>query len=253
VHNGLGEIYLAENLLDQAIAEFRDAVRNRVGPIPVAHCNLGRALSRQGKLTQALTEYQKCYDTSENLPDLQKASEQGITETRQLLDLEGKLADYLSGKMKPIGAEQQLELARLCSRKRKFTEAAAFYRAAFASQPTLAAPLNAEPRYEAVCADVQAAVSRGGNQLSDKDRAALHREAVTWLRVDVSGWTKRLTTDKANFPAIQRNLRRWQQDERLAPVRDEAALAQLGEAERVLWQTFWKDVDTLYQRVTSGK
>jgi hypothetical protein len=83
--------------------------------------------------------------------------------------------------------------------------------------------------------------------LSDGDRAALRKQARTWLQADLDAWRGLLDKgpEKAR-PAAAQQMRNWLSDPELNSVRDPNALSKLPEAERQEWQKFWSDVaDTL--------
>ena len=55
-HSNLGEALSQQGKLDEAIAEYRTAIRLQPD-LAVAHYNLGNALKDQGKLDEAIAEY----------------------------------------------------------------------------------------------------------------------------------------------------------------------------------------------------
>ena len=57
-HNDLGVALKDQGRLDEAIAEYRTALRLNPNLAP-AHASLGAALSRQGKLDEAIAEYRR--------------------------------------------------------------------------------------------------------------------------------------------------------------------------------------------------
>jgi Flp pilus assembly protein TadD len=54
----LGKIYAQQNRLDEAVVNFRQALRIQPGT-PEIHENLARSLERQGKKPEAVQEYQE--------------------------------------------------------------------------------------------------------------------------------------------------------------------------------------------------
>jgi hypothetical protein len=163
--------------------------------------------------------------------------------------VEARLPAVLQGNDKPANAVEQLSFAELCIIKKRYSNAARFYTAAFAAQPQLADDLQASHRYNAACYVARAATGKDADaaKLDDKERTLLRQRALDWLRADLIAWAK--TTDRA---LVQRKLTHWQQDSDLAGVRDKAALAKLPEAEREAWRKLWADVADLL-RQSGGK
>ena len=88
---------------------------------------------------------------------------------------------------------------------------------------------------------------KDADQLDDKERARLRRQALDWLRADLEAWGRLLDRgpDKARA-IIAEKMRYWLADTDFAGVRGPAALARLPEAERPAWQKLWGEVaDTL--------
>jgi hypothetical protein len=90
--------------------------------------------------------------------------------------------------------------------------------------------------------------------LDDKERALWHRQALDWLRQDLTWWDKALKSGNAASNAQARQkLRHWQIDGDLAGVRARDALARLPEEERKQWERLWSDVDALLRRAGEPK
>jgi hypothetical protein len=90
---------------------------------------------------------------------------------------------------------------------------------------------------------------KDADQLDDKERARLRRQALGWLRADLAAWTQ--VVDKAPpqaRPAVRQALQHWQKDPDLAGLRDPDALAQLPEAERQACRKLWADVEALLRK-----
>src|SRR5262249_54943508 len=106
--------------------------------------------------------------------------------------LEMRLPGLISGKAKPASAQEALDAAGLCW-KRKLPPAAARLRAAaFAADPKLADDLKAGYRYDAACEAALAAAGQGkdATQLDAKERARLRKQALDWLRADLTACAK---------------------------------------------------------------
>ena len=95
-------------------------------------------------------------------------------------------------------------------------------------------------RYEAACANVQAAAGQGPEDArrGEPERAGKRRQALDWLRANLE-LTARLRNDGK---VLGWSLATWLSDPALASVRDPAELAKLPDAERELWRRFWMDV-----------
>src|SRR5205823_5291621 len=139
--------------------------------------------------------------------------------------------------------------------KSLYAAATRFYAEAFAQQPKLADDLNAQPRYEAACAAALAGCGQGkdADQSDAKERARLRRQALDWLRADLTAYRRLLDKepDKAR-PVVHETMQHWLQDKDFTGVRGPAALAKLPEAERQQWQTLWQEIEALRQHASSA-
>jgi serine/threonine-protein kinase len=173
----------------------------------------------------------------------------------QLVALDAKLAKVLQGKAQPADAAERIELAKLGQEyKKQYAAAARFYSEAFAAQPKLADDLRTHYRYNAACAAALAGCSHGADaaKLDDKERARLRRQALDWLRDDLTAWGKFLEKDpERTQAAVQQTLRHWQQDTDFTGLRG-AALARLPEAERQPWQQLWADVEQALRKTNKS-
>ena len=105
-------------------------------------------------------------------------------------------------------------------------------------------------RYNAACAAALAGCGGGQDtaNLDEMERARLRRQALEWLRADLTGWRRRLEKEQDKAQAcVQKNLRYWQQDCDFAGVRG-SGLDRLPEAERQPWQQLWTDVEETLHR-----
>src|SRR5262249_59110865 len=86
------------------------------------------------------------------------------------------------------GPTDRIDLAGQCTGKRLHRAAVRFYEEAFAAQPKLADDLDAAHRYNAACAAALAGCGAGqdADQLDDKERAGLRRQALDWPRADLA-------------------------------------------------------------------
>jgi hypothetical protein len=87
------------------------------------------------------------------------------------------------------------------------------------------------------------------DQLNDEQRALLRRQALDWLRADLTSCCQRLDDGNAQPNAwIRQRLQAWQDDPALAAVRANDALAGLPDQERELRVRLWSDADALLRR-----
>jgi serine/threonine-protein kinase len=183
-------------------------------------------------------------------PDRKQAL-QFLEQCQRFLILEARLPAMLRGTEKAANAAEQLEFGDLCIRKRLFAAATRFCAAAFKADPKLTKDVPAAIRYNAACAAALAGRAQGedADRLDDKQRARLRRQALDWLREDLSWWAK-------NGAALEKSStgpRHWQIDPDLAGIRDSDALARLPAEERLLWERLWSDVGALLPRASSPK
>jgi hypothetical protein len=137
--------------------------------------------------------------------------------------------------------------------KSHYAAAARFYTDAFGARPNLADDLHRQLRYNAACAAALAGSGHGkdAGQTDEKERGRLRRQALNWLRADLSAYRRLLEKepDKAR-PIVQQRMQHWQQDKDFAGVRGEEALAKLPEPERREWEKLWTEVDALLQQAS---
>jgi serine/threonine-protein kinase len=167
--------------------------------------------------------------------------------------LDARLPRILKGAKKPANAAEQIEFADLCRLKQRYAAAAHFYAAAFAEEPKLAQDVPKDIRFNAACAAALAGCARGRDtdKLNDTERARWRRQALDWLREDLTWWGKELNNDTAQTRISAREwLQHAQSDPDLACVRNRDGLARLPNEEREQWERLWSEVDALLQRVS---
>jgi serine/threonine-protein kinase len=166
--------------------------------------------------------------------------------------LDPRLPEFLRGTEKPASAAEQFDLAQLCFSKKHYAAAARFWRDAFTAEPERAEAVPEATRYDAACAAALAACGQGkdAGRLDDRERARWRRQALDWLRQDVTWWGRALGNgDAQTIARAEQVLRHWKTDGDLASVRAPDALARLPNAERQQWERLWADVDALLRRV----
>src|SRR5262249_20630856 len=221
-HYNLGIALSAKGQLDEAIREFREAIRLRPD-YPNPHRGLGIALRQKGQFREALASFRRAHE-------LARKYAQDVRKTERLVELDGRLPAILHGAARPADAAERIEFAELCSYKNLHGTSARLYEEAFSAKPKLAEDLKKEHRYSAACSAALAGCGRGNDAppLDEAARARWRRHALDWLRADLLHWSKHLAgKTPAAAAVVQKKLRHWQQDPDLAGLRDPAALAKL--------------------------
>jgi tetratricopeptide (TPR) repeat protein len=284
-HRYLGQIHLAKGRLDEAIVAFRRAIalkldwpqtyfligivlsdqgrltdaaaafRRAIDLKPdyaEAYCNLGSALRRQGELVLALAAYEQGHALGSRRPHWPYPSAQWVKKSQRLVELDGQFPAILRGQTRPASAAEQSEYAELCHAKRHYLAAARFWADALAAEPKLAA----DQRDAAICAAALAAAGQGidSGLLDSKDRSRWRKQALQWLRDDLTALAKRLKSHKPQDRRLVRErLRNWKCEQELASLRDPTAVARLPADEQQACQQFWAEVETMFSAIDSGK
>jgi serine/threonine-protein kinase len=246
-HYNLGNALRDKGQLDEAIAHYRKALR--LDPREArAHCNLGLALQQQGRFAEAVVHLKRGHELGSKDPRWPYPSGQWLEQAQRLAALERKLPAVLRGQVKPASAAEGLQLAQLCQLAKRHAAAARLYAAAFAADARLAGDLRAGARYNAACAAALAAAGQGADAalLDDKGRTRWRKQALDWLRADLSAWAK--SADRA---LLEQRLKHWQRDGDLVAVRDEGSLANLPPAECRAWRKLWSEVADLLRKTAS--
>jgi serine/threonine-protein kinase len=247
---------LGGTLLDQGkLAEAEAACRRAVGPKPdyaLAHCNLGHVLRRQGRFADALAALKRGHELGHRRGDWTDPPARWVRHAEQLVALDARLARVLGGKAEPAGADERLALAHLCQEfKKRYAAAARFYAATFAVQPTWAANVQSNTRYNAACAAALAGCGEGRDaaDLTPMQRLRWRRQALTRLRADLRAWLRLLAREPGRArAAVGQQMRRWLADTDFAGVRRSLALRRLPAEERAAWAGLWADVAQLRDR-----
>jgi serine/threonine-protein kinase len=251
-HNTLGAALLVQKRYGEAEVAFRKATELRPD-FALASRNLALALLGQARFDGAAAALKQAGALSAAATPLGQEVRQLQRRCQRLVALDARLPAVLGGSEKPAGAGEQIEFARLCALKRRYAAAARFWRGAFAAAPKLAEMEPGSPRYNAACAAALAGYGLGkdADKLDDQERARWRRQALDWLRQDLTRWGKALDRGNAQTRVrVRQELQRWLTDEDLAGVRGRAALARLPDEERRRWQRLWSDVEALLGSVS---
>jgi tetratricopeptide (TPR) repeat protein len=256
-HNGLGISLNDLGRFQEAEVVYREAVRLEPN-YPEAHCNLGHVLRRQGRFPEALAALRRGHELGRKTPGWRYPSADWARQCERLAELDRKLPAVLAGEAQPADAAEQLMLASLCEQpyKRLYAAAARFYRDAFAADPKLAGDMRRQHRYHAACAAARAAAGQGegAKNLPDKVAAMFRRQALAWLRADLTAYAKLAEGGRAaTKKAVRQRLEHWQKDRDLAGLRDRATLDKLPRQEQQAWRQLWAEVAALQRRVQEKK
>jgi tetratricopeptide (TPR) repeat protein len=242
----LGIELAGKGQLNEAIACFNKAIE--LDPkLANAHGALGDALLDKGQLDEAIACYNKAIELN---PKLTLARSR-LAQAQRLAAFQCKLAALRKGNFKPSTHDERLGLSELCIIKKLYRTAARLYADTFAADPKLADDLTAGHRYNAACYAALAAAGHGEDaaKLDAKERERLRKQALDWLRADLTLHTKHLESGQAADRAqVRQQMMHWQQDSDLAAIRDVAALAKLPADERQACEKLWADVAALLKK-----
>jgi serine/threonine-protein kinase len=250
-HSNLGNVLIDKGDLDGAIAAFKKALA--VDPkLAPAHASMSQALLMQGRFAAAQEAARLALKFLPSNHPWREPCNDVLQQAEYLLKLNARLAAFLEGKEKITDAGEQLALAYLCQRyKQRYALAARFFAAAFAAQSKLANDLQGQHRYRAACAAALAAAGQGKDavKLEYQERAKLRRQALGWLKADLTACSRLIEKDSPQARAfVLRTLRSWNQDPTLTGLRDESGLVWLVEEEQKACRLFWADVDALLEK-----
>jgi serine/threonine protein kinase len=233
----LGNALCAKGQLDEAIAEYREAIRLKED-YAEAHWDLGNALRQKGQFAEALVHWRRGHELGYWIPSDKFA--QVVQNCERFVELDGKLPEVLSGHRKPADIRERLAFAWLCQQpfQKRYAAAARFYDEAFTEKPQLADDL-AGHRYDAACAAALAGCGQGADadQLDPQERARLRQQALDWLRAGLKAKRQMLEQSPGkDGPTIVTQMQHWLQDVDFAGVRGAEALARLPQGERPEWE-----------------
>jgi serine/threonine-protein kinase len=247
-HHNLGVALFKKGKLDEEIACYRKAIALDPKMAP-PHNNLGVALRTKGQFEEAIAEFREALRLKKD----EALFQNNLRNAEQLAVLAKRLPAVRKGDDHPKDAAERISFAQLCQLYRKeYVTADRFYEAAFAAEPKQIAP----HRYNAACAAALASCGEGkdADQLDDKERRRLRRQALDWLRAELDANRLLLEKDRKNAGAgVAEMMRHWLDDPDFAGVRGLEALAKLPEADRQPWQKLWYDVADMLQRAQEKK
>jgi tetratricopeptide (TPR) repeat protein len=225
-----GNVLEKHGQIDKSIKHLREATKLRSN-FTKAEMGLGKAYQRKGQNQEAAQVFRVITLRDKN-----------NTEACQLLgvtlhmsgDPKGAEAAIagLRGMVKLMATDDPQKALRFADEMYAdggFASAYQAYQITFASNANLCDGRN---RYRAACAAVMATAGKGKlpGFVPLQQHQPLRQRALAWLQQELA---------KKPEP---KQLKAWQQDPCLAPVREAAALEQLPAAEAKAWQAFWQRV-----------
>jgi serine/threonine-protein kinase len=217
----------------------------------LTYFNLAEVLSEQARFDEALAFIKKGRDRLPAQDPLREQSQPLLQRCQRYVTLDARLPRILKGTEKPQSAVEQIELAELCRIRKLYAAAALFYASAFAAEPKLAQDVPKGVRYNAACAAVLAgcALGKDPEKPDEKERARWRRQALDWLREDLSWWARMIENGTAQARVSARQwLHHAQRDPDLAGIRDEELLAKLSAQEQKAFAQLWADVAELLKK-----
>jgi serine/threonine-protein kinase len=166
------------------------------------------------------------------------------------------LPAFLRGTYKPQQDDERMAMraAQLATgRFQNWSSVAQLCSELFVAEPKVAETVVKGYRFYAARAAVLAGCGQGkdADRLDDKERASWRRQALDWLRQDLSWWDKALKSGNAQTRTeVRWRMQYWQADDALAGVRTKDALARLPEEERKQWESLWSNVGAMLRRVS---
>jgi serine/threonine-protein kinase len=172
------------------------------------------------------------------------------------MELAARLPAVLLGEVSPATAAERNEYGQVCYFKRLYGAAARLWADAFRADPKLAENLKEAYRYHAACAAARAggAAGKGGEQLTEEERARWRRQALAWLRADLVLRARQLGSGKAkDLRDVRQRLRHWQWDPDLAGLRDRVEVARLPAEEQRECHQLWGEVKALLAKADTAR
>jgi tetratricopeptide (TPR) repeat protein len=254
----LGDNLMKQGRFEEAEMIYRDALDKKPQNPGLVHADIGWSLRNQAKFAESLVEYRQAHELAPKNPEWHAPTAEWLQQAERYVEAERILPDALRNENRPADAAMWIALAEMCKYRHWYRGAAHCYEAAFKLQPALADDLSKSYRYNAACyaALTCAGQSKEEAVLGEADRIRLHNQVIDNLRADLALWSKRAATAKPeDVTLVHSKMLHWLADADLVNVREQSALSNLPEAERLKWEKLWKDVADLLDRTqpTDGK
>ena len=204
------------------------------------------ALRAQGKYQETLAAYHGAAELAPEGSAVAKEALVRIRETERMIALDARLPAILKGTDHPKDTTERLAFAQMAYDRAFHSGAARLWAEALTADPKLGDDREVQHRYNAACAAALAGCGEGKDDPAPDDgaKARLRRQALDWLKDELSAWSKALeSSPPQNRTVIGQTLDHWRQDRDLAGVREPAAPDRLPETERADWQKLWSEVE----------
>jgi tetratricopeptide (TPR) repeat protein len=242
---------------DLAIAAMRGDARVVLGPAPAIV--LAMALHRKGDLDRArktLASAVLSYDWRANQVLDQHACIAHVLRREAEAMILPNLHQFLDDRYRPEHNDERLAFLGICQFTDRTSASAKIYVEAFAAEPRLAEDLRAGHRYKAARAAALAGcgIGQDASKLGQIERSSWRRQALVWLRADLTECTKWLSAGLGSARELVRNLlASWKTEPDLAGLRDRGALAKLSTNEQNSCVALWHSVDELLTRAQANE
>jgi tetratricopeptide (TPR) repeat protein len=214
---------------------------------PLSHFNLGMTLMHYGRFVEASKALDRSQTLSSKRPEVSSYVAPFVAEAKHLAQLELRLRDVLNGLSEPTTEHEYAALVDMCYWKRKYADGVGLAQRAFRAYPSMVDNRGGGYGYKAACMALLVARRGGGHSDADRREAARsHELALGWLYQTIEAWKPRPfgPLDAEEVDSIE-TIRRWHDDPDLASIREDAALADLSEAERKACRKLWASVDAV--------
>ena len=203
-----------------------------------------------GRYPEVLAAAERALDRS--MEAAQRAQLEGmLAEARAKAAAKAGLAAWISGEAQPANARERLAFAFVLEHDRPdlAVRAARECEQALREEPGLLHDGDRDYTLDAATLVLVAGLSAGEEaDVGDVERARWRAKALEWFRLGL-GRSDR----SASLEQKQSYLAHLRVCAKAAPVREEAGLAGLPEAERETWRAFWKDAEDAWVAVTEGR
>jgi tetratricopeptide (TPR) repeat protein len=188
-------------------------------------------------------------------PQAQQLAEEMIAGFQPLAEKEAQALARLS---RPVGLDDAaplLEFAELCDYWRRYRLAARLYAKALEANPDLrGARVVGNRRYFAAWCAMLASFNDGTDSkvLTDTERTALRKQALTWLREELKAWEKYLDGERPDHKLALEVLESWWNPRTappgIPPPLAPSNLAKVPRQELAEWRRFDREVDAVIAR-----
>jgi tetratricopeptide (TPR) repeat protein len=235
--------------LDGAIVEFKEAIRLQPS-LHIAHYRLGQVYEKLGAYAEAAASYRTAVKYLPTADGYKRA----LSNIGRLQHIVKRLPAMKQGAEYPATSADMAAMAGVCctQRQKEYALAVRLYTDAFDTDPRLAAA-PASHRYNAACAAIRLAAGDDVDGPIDADEASFHRNrAWEWLAADLARYRPFATSAQSESRRwASDRIGPWMTDPDLDSVRDAKRRESLPQDERLLWDRFWAEVETISKPIKS--